>query len=255
MELRILGSDGGASLHHRNVSLLVDGRLALDAGSLACGLDLEEQGRVAVVLLTHAHMDHVADLGAITDVRAQQGGPTLPIRGLPETVAALEAHFFNDVLWPDFRRIPAGDGPTIELLPLAVREPFDAAGFRVTAIPVDHAVPACGFLVDDGRDALGYTGDTGPTEEIWDLLRETRNLRAVVTEVSYPDREAELARISGHLTPATFARQLERLSGGTEPRVLVYGLKPVHAAEIVAELERLELPRVEVLAAGRRFTW
>ena len=59
-------------------------------------------------------MDHVRDLATIADNRCQQGGPPLEIVGLRSTLDVLRKHFFNDLLWPDFSRIPAGQtGMTI----------------------------------------------------------------------------------------------------------------------------------------------
>ena len=104
MELRILGCHGGESPKHKTSSFLIDERIALDAGAVTSMLTLEEQKRVDSVLVSHAHLDHIKDLATLADNRCQQAGPPLVVAGLPETIAILKAHFFNDLLWPDFSR-------------------------------------------------------------------------------------------------------------------------------------------------------
>jgi hypothetical protein len=43
-------------------------------------------------------------------------------------------------------------------------------GERLTVIPilVNHTVPTTGFIVHDGVSALVFSGDTGPTERLWE---------------------------------------------------------------------------------------
>jgi hypothetical protein len=50
----------------------------------------------------------------------------------------------------------------------------------VIPVPVHHTVPTAGFIVDDGAGSLVFSGDTGPTEELWALARELGNVRAIV---------------------------------------------------------------------------
>jgi 3',5'-cyclic-nucleotide phosphodiesterase len=248
MKLRVLGCHGGTSIRHRNVSFLIDGRVAMDAGALAMGLTLEEQVAVESVLLSHSHLDHVADLGAMADL-SQQAGTQLAIHGLIETIDALRNHFFNNVLWPDFTVIPNATTPTIELRDTPAEEPFHLGNLEVQAIRVDHSVPSCGYLVKNGRVALGYTGDTGPTERFWELAGAVPELAAVITELSYPSRMDELANISGHLTPFLFEEQIARL-GRREVPIFVYGMKPLFEDEIKAELAQVDRANVHVLEPG-----
>lgn len=251
MELRILGCSGGASSRHRQVSFLVDGRLALDAGSLAAALSLEEQARLETVLVSHAHMDHIADLGPLSDLRCQGGGPPLDVLGSRATIDALRRHLFNEEIWPDFTRIPSAAEPTVRLQALEPEVAVAALDYLVTPIPVHHAVPTSGFLLQGPRASLAYSADTGPTQRFWQAARETPGLAAVITEVSLPDRLAELAGVSGHMTTRDLAGELAKLDRPEVP-ILVYGLKPSFEAEIQGELEALAHPGLRVLAGGER---
>ena len=62
MQLRVLGAHNMESRDTRMECHLIDGVLALDAGSLARALSFEEQRGVRAVLLTHRHFDHIKDL-------------------------------------------------------------------------------------------------------------------------------------------------------------------------------------------------
>jgi len=252
MRLRVLGSHGGTSRHHRGVAFLLQDRIAVDAGSLASGLSLEEQSRIETILVTHSHMDHVGDLGAVCDIRSQQGGSTLVIAGLPVTIDALRKHFFNDILWPDFTRIPLESGPTLAFRELRPEETVELSGLSVLPIMVDHSVPSCGFfLAEVGArgGTLAYTGDTGPTERFWEVFNARPGAKALITEVSFPNRMRELAETTGHLTPASFAAQLRKLRPRPERGVYVYGMKPVFAEEILSEMECTPEDGVELLQA------
>jgi 3',5'-cyclic-nucleotide phosphodiesterase len=255
MELRILGCHGGTSLHHRNVSFLVDGKLALDAGNLAGALTLGEQSEIETVLVSHAHIDHVVELAALCDARAQQGGPGVLVAGPPAALEALRAHFFNGVLWPDFARIPSAERPALRWRELEPERWVELSGLRILPVPVQHSVPCNGFVLDDGRGSIAYSGDTGPTERFWRVLDERPDLRAVVIEISFPDRMAELARVSGHLTPRSFRAELAKLHCAQRVTILVYGLKPLFAEEIGAELAREQPDNVRLLSTGERFVF
>ena len=221
--------------------------MALDAGSLASALTLEEQAGIETILVTHSHLDHVNDLGSVCDVRTQQEGETLVIAGLKETIDALRTHFFNDVLWPDFSRIAGVSGPIVEFRELVPEVSVVFGDLAVLPVLVDHTVPSCGFLIGNGSPTLAYTGDTGPTERIWEVLNESPAVRALITEVSFPDRMGDLALQTGHLTPSSFAKEMTKVHRPPHHGIFVYGMKPVFAQEIVREMAALDLDGCQLL--------
>jgi len=253
MRLRVLGSHGGTSRDHRGVAFLLQESVAVDAGSLASGLSLEEQSRVGTILVTHSHMDHVADLGAVCDIRSQQGGDSLVIAGLRVTIEALRKHFFNDILWPDFTRIPLEHGPTLVFRELQPEVTVEIAGLSVLPVMVDHSIPSCGYFLGRGNSSLAYTGDTGPTERFWQVLNERAGVKALITEVSFPNRMGRLAGETGHLTPRSLAEQLEKIRVRPERGIFVYGMKPVFADEIRSEMAEIGAEGVELLATDRHY--
>jgi 3',5'-cyclic-nucleotide phosphodiesterase len=255
MEVRVLGCHGGESLKHRTSSFLVEGRLAVDAGAITSMLALEEQHRIEACLVSHAHLDHVRDLASLADNRCQQGGPTLVIASTRETIAALRTHFFNDKLWPDFSRIPAGDaGPTIRFEELPPEQPVQLAGTTVRAVLVDHTIETCGFVIGTDGGSVAYSGDTGPTERFWEVLADTPDLRGLLMEVSFPDHHHWLAKVSGHHTPETLGTELAKLGSARKHLpTLLYHIKPVFERQVEKELARIRGRELQICRLGERF--
>jgi 3',5'-cyclic-nucleotide phosphodiesterase len=114
-------------------------------------------------------------------------------------------------------------------------------------VRVDHTIDTAGFLIDDGRSTLVYSGDTGPTERLWELASACENLEAVLLEVSFPDAHAELARISGHLTPSMVRDELAKLHKPADLPVLLYHVKPVFERAVHRELARVRGRNLRIL--------
>jgi cAMP phosphodiesterase len=258
MEIKVLGCHGGETPKHRTSSFVLDGALGIDAGAITSGLTLREQKGLRAVLVSHAHLDHVRDLAGLADNRCQMGGRPLVIAGTAWTLRALQRHFFNNVLWPDFAKIPltTGGGMTIEWLPMKPEQVYDIAGYRVRTVLVTHTIESAAFVVEKGADAVAYSGDTGPTERLWTVLSALPTLRALLMEVSFPDDMAWLAQASGHHTPATLDVELNKLRGKHDPRqlpVLLYHIKPNFQRAVERELARIKRRQLEVLALGDEF--
>ncbi|MBI4953541.1 MAG: 3',5'-cyclic-nucleotide phosphodiesterase [Myxococcales bacterium] len=253
MELRVLGCHGGETPRHRTTAFLVDDRLAIDAGCLTSRLELEDQARLKAVVVSHAHLDHIRDLATIADNRCQLESGSLIVAATRATIEHLRAHFFNDKLWPDFTLIPAGDGPTIVFQEISLETPTSVIGYRVTAVPVSHTVDTAGFVIDDGKTALGFSGDTGPTDRFWQMLNAEPHLKALLMEVSFPNRAQGLAEISGHHTPATLEADLRKYRAPESLPTLLYHIKPPFQAEVEKECARIKGLNIQVLDLKDQF--
>ena len=71
VDLRVIGCHGGETPKHRTSAFVVDERIAIDAGSLTSGMELDAQCALEAVLVSHAHLDHVRDLATIADNRCR----------------------------------------------------------------------------------------------------------------------------------------------------------------------------------------
>ena len=253
MELRILGCHGGESPKHRTSAFLLDGRVAIDAGAITSMLTLREQQKIETVIVSHAHLDHVRDLALLADARAQQGGPPLTIVSTSGTIASLKRHYFNDKIWPDFSTIPTSK-PTVVFRSIKPEKPCDVCGYLVKPVFVDHPVEAAGFIISQGQSALAYSGDTGPTERFWEVLREEPNLRALIMEVAFPDEQQVLALRAGHHTPQMLERSLRKLGRRRDLPVLLFHIKPVFERMVKVELARIRRRNLTVLRLGDAFS-
>jgi 3',5'-cyclic-nucleotide phosphodiesterase len=253
VELRVIGCHGGETPKHRTSAFVLDDRIAIDAGSLTSGMELKAQAALDAVLVSHAHLDHVRDLATIADNRLQSGAEPLLVAGTKGTIGVLKKHFFNDLLWPDFARIPSVRRPAIRYLELKPEKPVTIAGYEVLPIPVSHTIECCAFVVRGKSGTLGYSGDTGPTDRLWEVMNEREDLKAILMEVSFPNHQERLARVSGHHTPATLVKDLAKLERSRELPVLLYHIKPCFQREVERECARLPRLNLTVCALGDQF--
>jgi cAMP phosphodiesterase len=168
---------------------------------------------------------------------------TVNAASIAPVVDDLRTHCFNSRLWPDFTRLPTPEDPALRFQTLRERESVEFGSLAVIPVPVHHAVPAAGFIIHDGATGLVFSGDTGPTDEIWKVARELRGIHAIIVETAFPNRLEDLATVSGHFTPALLQREMEKMP---DAPLWVYHIKPAHFEETAEELERLG-NRVHVL--------
>ncbi len=250
MRIRVLGAHGGASPRHRQTSFLLNDDVCLDAGAVAEALALEEQARVRAIVLTHAHLDHVASLPFLLENVFGRAASPVAVAAPAEVIASLRRHVFNDELWPDFARLAGSAVPGVTFRTLPAGEPSSVGDLTVTPVPVTHVVPAFGYLVSDGTGTVAFSGDTGPTEVLWEEARKARNLRAVFVECSFPDAMRDVAALSRHLTPELLKRELAKMPPGVP--VYLYHMKPPGLEALVADVVALCEPRLRILRDGDR---
>jgi len=255
MHFRVLGSYGGDMPGCLMTAFLLDEHLLLDAGTIGQALDLKEQGRIRDVLISHSHLDHCNALPFFAVNIFGTDSPPVAVHALPATLDAISSHILNNLVWPDFTKIKKLNGQAVFVLhPMTERQLEKVGEFQVTPVRVNHPVPTSGFVITDSNGrSLVYTGDTGVTDEIWDAASEAPNLRAIVTEVSFPNRMQKLAETSGHLTPGELKRELGKVGRKLDIPVLVYHLKPEYDAEIRQELKELHMGNLEALKPGKTY--
>lgn len=235
MELRVLGAHNCISRGTQCMSLLLDGRLALDAGHLAGALDFSEQYRLEALLLTHQHYDHVRDIPAL-GMNFYLAGRSLDIYAPAAAREAVTRHLLDGELYPDFLNRPEG-APTFRFHTLEPLRGVNIAGYDVLPVPVAHSVPALGYEVN-GADGsrIFYTGDTGEG-----LAESWRHIKSdlLIIELTASERY----RINGlerkHITPSVLQMELAafREMHGYLPPVLAVHMSPVVEAEIAAETQ------------------
>lgn len=253
MKLQLLPSTceepGSATRGQHFTCFVVNDRVAIDAGSLATGVSAFQRENIRDVVLTHAHLDHIAGLPLfIDDLFATL---TEPVRIYAEqaVIDVLERDVFNWSVYPRFSELNNEHGPVVEYKTILAGSAFEAGGLSITPIKVNHKVPSSGFVISDGMGSLAMTGDTASLDGFWDVVNAVDNLSGLLIECAFPDELAELASISHHLTPSLLARELEKFE--QDCPVYVVNLKPIYREKTAAQIASLGRTGVEVMAVGR----
>jgi len=192
MKIQVLGGYGGESIDCRMTCLLVNDGVALDAGSLSQALPVEEQVKVHSIVLSHSHMDHTNSLPFFIENVYGKSNGAIRIHSSPATIYAIRKYLFNNATWPDFTRLPNHLLPAVQFEELADEVALELDGVSFTPIPVDHLVPTHGFLLRQGRSAVLWSSDTGPTTRFWEVANQTPDLKALCIEVSFDNGELTL---------------------------------------------------------------
>lgn len=244
MNIRLLPSSPDAGHLQHLISFVIDGHLAIDAGSIGLCGPVEAQARLTTVLLTHSHLDHVCSLPIFAMNVLDTAGRGTVVTAPAAVIESLKRDVFNGRVWPDFTSTEVNGQPLLRLDAIEPRRPTALGGLAVTAIPVNHPVPTVGYLVDAGRSAALFATDTGPTEELWEVASRHPRLTTVFVDVAFPDDMRLLAEASGHLTPSLVRDQVRRLPAAV--RKIAVHLKPAYHERIVAQLKQAAIPNLEV---------
>ncbi len=145
----VTGRDGTSVLVDCGISLR-----RLEAGLTACGVSPDE---LAGVFMTHEHADHVQALRLRHPFPARHGVPVFAPTGF----------------WDAF-----GDGAGLDRRIIAAAKSVRLGGLTVTAFPKPHdAAEPVGYLVEDGREAIGVATDLGTvTHDVLSALRGADHL-------------------------------------------------------------------------------
>jgi ribonuclease BN (tRNA processing enzyme) len=251
MRLQVLGGFGGESRDCRMTCLLINGSIALDAGSLSQVLSIERQVEVHSILLSHSHMDHTNSLPFFIENVYGKSERPIDIHASEATVYAIRKYLFNNATWPDFTRLPNHLLPAMRFTEFQSEVPLTIDGVTFTPIPVDHLVPTHGFLIEQDGVAILWSSDTGPTHRLWEIANRTPNLKALCIETSFDNSLQDVADISLHLTPRTLEIELRKLQKRVP--ILVHHLKPPCVEKIHEEVRRLGNPDIEFLEQGREY--
>ena len=96
-------------------------------------------------------------------------------------------------------------------------------------------MPAVGYHLDSGAGSLVFTGDTGPNDALWKLVNRIQNLKYLIIETAFSNKERQLADVSKHLCPQTLADELAKLE--SSPEVYITHLKPGEIELTMQEVE------------------
>ena len=247
MILRVLGSAGAELPDFRPPAFLLDDQLLLDGGTIGSVLSEEEQWKIHTIFITDSHLDHIRSIPALADnIIIKNQLHTVSVQSTYEVISALQSHLFNNIIWPDFTKIPTVENPVLQFTTITPYQEYRIKNYVITAIPVNHTVPTVGYLVESGGKKLGYTGDTGSTEEIWTYCS---GADALIVEVSFPNSMQDLAQLTKHLTASMLVTELSKIEV-LPKRILITHPKPQYYDIIRKEVEGLAITGLELLHDG-----
>jgi ribonuclease BN (tRNA processing enzyme) len=252
MQITILPCSTTGQPSQMFTTYLINGNVAVDAGSLGLYGSIAEQARVKHVFITHSHLDHIASLPPFLDAVYDGSGDCVTVYGNAHVLDCLRKDVFNNRVYPDFLYISTFRPPYLKLQELTPGQTIEVGGLRVTPVPVNHVVPTFGFVIEDDHSAVVFPSDTGPTDELWQVAQRSANLKAVFLEATFPESMAWLAEIAKHLTPSLYAKEMKKLDRPV--RYITVHLHPRHRPIVVQELLAMGLPNVEIGEFNKPYT-
>jgi ribonuclease BN (tRNA processing enzyme) len=176
------------------------------------------------------------------------------VHALPATIAALQAHIFNNVIWPDFSRIPDATTPFLIYKALQTGQVLQFAGLNIEVLPAVHTVPAVGYAVQGRTGWWAYSGDTGPNSAFWRRINQLP-VAMLVIETAFSNHESALAQRSLHLAPHTLAQELAQFNPGRHCPIYITHTKPSETELIVEEIRRFDAITPHGQAARHDIRW
>ncbi|MEO5858900.1 MAG: 3',5'-cyclic-nucleotide phosphodiesterase [Pyrinomonadaceae bacterium] len=257
MKLKLLPSsfdeDGAASPRQHLTCFVVNGSVAVDAGSLAMAVTPAERSAIKDIVITHAHLDHIAGLPLFIDDQFSELTEAVRIHATAEVIEVLERDVFNWSVYPKFSELENRNGKVMEYIPFVQGGTFKVGELLFESVEVNHRVPCSGFVISDDSCSIAITGDTANMDSFWSSLA-SRRISALLIECAFPDELAELAEMSCHLTPSTLAAELEKFQD-PESDVFIINIKPSYRESVLKEISSLAISRIKDLEVGRIYEW
>jgi ribonuclease BN (tRNA processing enzyme) len=239
--IRILGAYGAKGSEQESSSFLLTDTHAIDAGNLLRSLG-EDAARIETIWLTHSHLDHIVEIAYILDSYFTLRCKPLKLMGLAQTLEAIQKYFLNDVIWPDFSKIPLCDAETMsvvyESIELNKIYKIDDTT-SIEAMATVHTVPSCGYIVRKNSSAVLITADTYKNPLLHETINKYPEISALVLECTFPSGMDSLAQESLHLTPLLAEEEIKGIQ--RELKLYFNHLKPGFIDMIKAEIKASDL--------------
>ncbi|HVS27305.1 MAG TPA: 3',5'-cyclic-nucleotide phosphodiesterase [Burkholderiales bacterium] len=235
MKLKILGCSGGIGGQLHTTSMLLDNDILIDAGTGVGDLSIKQLSRIDHVFVSHSHLDHVAMIPFLVDTVGCMRSKPIAVHATQATLEIIRQNIFNWKIWPDFTHIPSPEKPYLRYQSIFVGKTIEMKGRKITPLPANHTVPAVGFHLNSGKGSLVFTGDTTTNDELWEAVNKIKNLRYLIIETAFCNREQDLAIASKHLCPSMLTEELAKLHRPTQ--IFITHLKPGEIELIMREVE------------------
>ena len=254
MKIQLLPSTfdekGCASARQHLACFVIDDCVAIDAGSLATAATSEQKKLIRNVVLTHAHLDHIAGLPLFIDDLFADLEIPISVFATEDVIGIIEKDIFNWNIYPNFAELTNQNGAVLKYHHFEAGKNFTVKHLRVKSIRVNHKVPTVGFVISDDKTTFAISGDTSEMDDFWDVVNAEKNLAALLIECAFPDEMEELAQVSHHLTPKMLSTELNKFNFKNCP-IYVINIKPRYFEEVVEQVEKLGIENLEIFEVGK----
>jgi len=125
LRIKVSGAAGSEVPGHNCPASLIDGKILLDAGTIALSLNITEEHSLGWILLTHVHLDHIKGIPFLLDnLVTRSTGNTITVVSGKGVLDDLKRNIFNDRIWPDFSRIPTPARPVLRYRNIGTSRPI-----------------------------------------------------------------------------------------------------------------------------------
>lgn len=249
MKIDVLGCSGGLSDSGGSTCIRIREYAIIDAGTGLSSLPLAEMRKIRAVVLTHAHMDHIAALPLFLSNMFDNNGQQVTVYAQAHTIQTLRDNIFNNAIWPDYTVLPTPERPIVKFVEIQPGDQFSLteaggvaadsveaeSGVDITVFPVDHTIPTVGVSARIGGEQFVFSSDTTAGPLLDAELAKLGAIDVFMLECSFTDDMHELAVRTKHLTPSMVRSTIENIP--IRPKqVWISHLKPSCAEALRTDL-------------------
>ncbi|TWU01759.1 MBL fold metallo-hydrolase [Neorhodopirellula pilleata] len=240
MQLHCLGTAGyhPSESRHTSCYLLPQSGIVLDAGTGMFRLPERIETDSLDIVLSHAHLDHIAGLTFLLDILYQRPVDEVRVWGQADKLEAVRTHLTSELIFPvelPVRWCALEDQTTIEL-------PDCSLSWR----PQNHPGGSVAYRMDwsDGRSLVYATDSDG--EHDADSLEWMSHADVLLHECNFQDHQKEWAIKTGHC----YLGKVAEVSRAVKPkRLLLTHINPIEELVLDPNDRRFEMP-VEIVSDG-----
>lgn len=236
MKIKFIGSHNSESKKSRHSTMIIDDKIAIDAGCLASELTFLEQEKIEAIFLTHGHYDHIKEIPAYAFNKRE----TTKIYGNQETLDILETHLVDGLIYPNFtKKNHFLKIPRIKFEKIKSYEKYNFNEYEIKPVPVNHTIESNGFEIKtkEGKKIF-ITGDTGPgLKELWKNIQP----ELMIMDLTFPNKLEKIAVDSKHLCPKMLNNELKDFYKINKyyPKIILTHLNPKYEKEIKQEILKI----------------
>ncbi len=251
MKIKFIGAHNSESKKTRHATIIIDDKIAIDAGCLASELTFIEQEKIKAIFLTHGHYDHIKEIPAYAFNNTKE---TTNIYGNQETLEILKTHLLDGLIYPNFTKSNHFlKKPTINLITIKTYEILNYNEYEIKPVPVKHTINSNGYEIKtkNGKKIF-ISGDTGPgLKELWKNIQP----ELMIIDLTFPNKLEKIAMNSKHLCPKMLNNELKDFYkiNNYYPKIILIHLNPRYEKEIKEEVLRIsEILKLNINFASDR---